>query len=280
MARARESMGEEALGFVKGFRYLMQDKRRGTMGGEGFVEGVRWCAGEGYVFELGVDGTEGGGSGNGGEGEGEGRGGDLWQLEEAVGFLGRVYAGLRGGSGEGVVVVIGMWICVSVPVCGWGWDGMGVDGAFAVGVDHMCKPDMRSDDADPETRHAMFSEWEERIKQFARFPNTYMKLSGAFSQIAPLPSHDDARPWSVTPELRAAKSRIAPWVAAVFRAFGPERIMFGSDWPVCNLGRGGGKVAWRNWRWVVEDVVRDLCLSEGEKRAVWAGTAARAYSLS
>lgn len=84
----------------------------------------------------------------------------------------------------------------------------------------------------------------------------------------------------MTAELRAAKSRIAPWVAAVFRASGPDRIMFGSDWPVCNLGGGGAKVAWRNWRWVVEETLRDQSLSEDEKAAVWGGTAARASKIS
>lgn len=147
-------------------------------------------------------------------------------------------------------------------------------------VDHMCKPDMGAGDTDAATRDAVFAEWEEHIKRFARYPQMYMKLSGAFSQIPPLPAHDEARPWSVTPELRAAKSRVAPWVSAVFRAFGPERIMFGSDWPVCNLGGGGGKVAWWNWRWVVEEILRDLGLSEEQKRAVWGGTAARAYKIS
>lgn len=92
VSRARATVGAEAWGLVKGFRYLVQDKRRGTMGMEGFVEGVRWCGREGFVFELGVDV----------------RGGGLWQLEEGVGFLGRVYAGLEGGrEGERVVVVIG-----------------------------------------------------------------------------------------------------------------------------------------------------------------------------
>lgn len=270
MGRARESVGEEAWGFVKGFRYPVQDKGPGTMGMEGFVEGVRGCAETGYTFELGIDGMEGKGTGG----------------VVAVGGGGGVFgegvcAGEGGGGGGGggcywyVRFVLFCFECV-------GGCRMGVDDAFRVGRrSHVqVKPDMSSDDAVRETRDAMFSEWEERIRHFARFPHTYMKLSGAFSQIAALPSHDDARPWSVTPELRAAKSRIAPWVAAVFRAFGPERIMFGSDWPVCNLGGGGGKVAWRKWRWVVEEVVRDVDLSEGEKRAVWAGTAGRAYRIS
>lgn len=65
----------------------MQDKPRGTMLEEGFVEGVRWVLERGWVFELGIDLRSGG----------------EWQGEEAVEMLGRVFAG--DGSGEGWVVV-------------------------------------------------------------------------------------------------------------------------------------------------------------------------------
>lgn len=93
VSRARASVGNEDWGLVKGFRYLVQDKEAGTMGADGFVEGVRWCGREGMVFELGVDAGVG-----------------MWQLEEGVRVLGRVYKGLEGEGeeGKGAVVVIGM----------------------------------------------------------------------------------------------------------------------------------------------------------------------------
>ena len=46
---------EEFRGLLKGFRYLVQDKSLGTCLAEGFVEGVRWCGQNGFVFDLGVD---------------------------------------------------------------------------------------------------------------------------------------------------------------------------------------------------------------------------------
>lgn len=109
VGRAREAVEEEeAWGLGKGFRYLVQDKGRGTMGREEFVEGVRWCAGEGYVFELGFDGMEGKGTRS------------LWQLEEAVGYLGRVYARVREGRGRGGWLLLVCGICVLV-ILVWVW---------------------------------------------------------------------------------------------------------------------------------------------------------------
>jgi len=46
---------EELRRLLKGFRYLVQDKPSGTCLAEGFVEGVRWCGQNGFVFDLGVD---------------------------------------------------------------------------------------------------------------------------------------------------------------------------------------------------------------------------------
>jgi len=46
---------EELRRLLKGFRYLVQDKPLGTCLAEGFVEGVRWCGQNGFVFDLGVD---------------------------------------------------------------------------------------------------------------------------------------------------------------------------------------------------------------------------------
>jgi L-rhamnono-1,4-lactonase len=68
----------DAFGKVRGFRYLVQDKPEGTMGKEGFVDGVKWLGRKGYVFDLGVDQRSGG----------------LWQLEAAVEMIERAHAGV------------------------------------------------------------------------------------------------------------------------------------------------------------------------------------------
>ncbi|KAI9880779.1 MAG: hypothetical protein M1830_000215 [Pleopsidium flavum] len=178
------------------------------------------------------------------------RSGGIWQLDEAIKMISRAH---EDEAEEDKVVII---------------------------VNHMCKPNMRIDAWPPTEKSAVFVEWEDRIRRLASFPNTYMKISGAFSEILPLPAHDVNEPWSVTDKLTEATSRVGCWILSVFRIFGPERVMFGSDWPVCNPGGGGGKVAWRNWRWLVDNMLQDLPLSERDKQAVWSSNAAKAYRIS
>jgi L-rhamnono-1,4-lactonase len=97
---------------------------------------------------------------------------------------------------------------------------------------------------------------------------TYMKLSGCFSelpdQLKQRPAHD-------------IFSAILPWLAVVVAAFGPGRIMFGSDWPVCTVGVGDD--AWTKWHKIV-DMVCDLAgLSAEDQAMLWSGTAKEAYKI-
>ena len=73
--RERSAGGLELL---KGFRYLVQDKPRGTMLTEKFIESLRWMGRNGYSFDLGVDARSGG----------------IWQLEEAGQMVERVHHGI------------------------------------------------------------------------------------------------------------------------------------------------------------------------------------------
>lgn len=64
-----------------------------------------------------------------------------------------------------------------------------------------------------------------------------MKLSGAFSELPPLPS-----PTPETSEedvITSTVERLRVWTDVIFDNFGPRRVMFGSDWPVCNTNGGG-----------------------------------------
>jgi L-fuconolactonase len=89
--------------------------------------------------------------------------------------------------------------------------------------------------------------WATALRAFAAQPNTVCKLSGLVG--------------------------VAPSAAdTVLAAFGPDRVMFGSDWPVCLLAAGYADVV---------DLARTLTagLSESERAAVFAGTAARVYGI-
>jgi L-rhamnono-1,4-lactonase len=74
-----ENHAGESFGKVKGFRYLVQDKPKGTMLQDGFIEGLKWMGRKGYVFDLGVNQHDGG----------------KWQLEEAVEMIGKAHEGVE-----------------------------------------------------------------------------------------------------------------------------------------------------------------------------------------
>lgn len=66
-----EKRAEGSWGKIKGFRYLVQDKPKGTMLTTDFIEGLKWLGKKGFVFDLGVDQHSGG----------------RWQLDEAVDMI-------------------------------------------------------------------------------------------------------------------------------------------------------------------------------------------------
>lgn len=84
-------------------------------------------------------------------------------------------------------------------------------------IDHISKPDM--------TR-PLDAGWCAAIETLASMPNIYCKVSG-------LPTEAGAD-WSA--------ERIRPFVAFVAKAFGPRRLVFGSDWPVCGLAASYAQV--------------------------------------
>jgi L-fuconolactonase len=88
-------------------------------------------------------------------------------------------------------------------------------------------------------------------------PNTVCKLSGMVTEADPARwTSDDLRPYADT----------------VLEAFGPDRTMFGSDWPVCTLAATYGQVV-RS----AEELTSGL--DGSERRSVFAGTAGRVYRV-
>ena len=139
-------------------------------------------------------------------------------------------------------------------------------------VDHLCKPNLRLESDDTRS-HPDFLEWKDLVTEMARASSrTYMKLSGAFSELLPLEAESE-------PDFDAIVERLQPWTDVVFDAFGADRVMFGSDWPVCNIGGGGNDVSWSRWRRVVEEVLERRGLSEEQKRGVWGTVALHAYGI-
>jgi L-fuconolactonase len=115
-------------------------------------------------------------------------------------------------------------------------------------LDHLSKPPIADGHLEP---------WATQIRELAKAPNVYCKLSGMVTEA-------DPSIWKVA-DLR-------PYAEVVLEAFGPERVMFGSDWPVCLLAASYTQVV---------TAAEVLCaeLSPAEREAVFAGTATRAYRL-
>ncbi|MDF3289032.1 amidohydrolase family protein [Streptomyces silvisoli] len=116
-------------------------------------------------------------------------------------------------------------------------------------LDHAAKPPVARGEWQP---------WAGLITELAAAPNVVCKLSGLVTEA-------DWRSW--TPE------RILPYARHVLDAFGPGRVMYGSDWPVCTLAAGYGQVLA-----LAERCVADL--GPTERAAVLGGTAARVYGLN
>ena len=95
--------------------------------------------------------------------------------------------------------------------------------------------------------------WESGLRAVAAQPHVYAKISGLAGLV-----HD--------PE------RLRRVVGVAVETFGPDRLMYGSDWPLARLG--AGPVAWRA---AVDGLIAEL--SAGERHAIMSGTATRWYGL-
>jgi L-fuconolactonase len=115
-------------------------------------------------------------------------------------------------------------------------------------LDHAGKPPIAS---------GALAAWADAIRAFAALPNTVCKLSGLATEAT----------------LGAPPAAFAPVADVVLSAFGVDRVMFGSDWPVCLLASDYAGVVR-----LAEALVAGL--SDPERSAVFAQTAARVYGIS
>lgn len=115
-------------------------------------------------------------------------------------------------------------------------------------LDHVAKPRIRDN---------ILAPWDRNIRELARRPNVYCKLSGLVTEA-------DFRTWT--------EEQLRPYMEVVLEAFGPSRVMFGSDWPVCRVA-----VQYVRWHRIVAEFVSGL--SPAEQDRVLGGTAVEAYRL-
>ncbi len=111
-------------------------------------------------------------------------------------------------------------------------------------LDHMAKPPIKSGSLEP---------WTRGMQTLAAFPNVYCKVSGLVTEA-------DWQHWK--------RADLKPYLDVAFECFGPERLMIGSDWPVCKVAASYptvmGEVVDYLGRQTVE--VRDAVLGRNAQR--------------
>ncbi len=115
-------------------------------------------------------------------------------------------------------------------------------------VDHLAKPGIRDGAMEP---------WRGRMRELARRPHVCCKLSGMVTEAGPSWQPVDLR----------------PYMDVVLEAFGPSRLMYGSDWPVCLLAADYERVVG-----VVSQFADQL--TKDEAAQIMGGTASRFYGIT
>jgi L-fuconolactonase len=115
-------------------------------------------------------------------------------------------------------------------------------------LDHLAKPQVKDSRIEP---------WRTNIQRIAERENVFCKLSGLVTEA-------DWKNWT--------EGQLSVYLGTVLEAFGPRRVMFGTDWPVCLLATSYAK-------WY--ELVKAFCakLSLAEQARVFGETAVETYNL-
>jgi L-fuconolactonase len=115
-------------------------------------------------------------------------------------------------------------------------------------IDHLAKPDIKNGNID---------QWAKDMKTIAQNENVSCKVSGMVTEA-------DWKEWKY--------EDFEPYMDVVFEAFGIDRVMYGSDWPVCRVAATYGEMLSIPETYVAK-------LSETEQSKFWGGNATKFYKL-
>jgi L-fuconolactonase len=115
-------------------------------------------------------------------------------------------------------------------------------------IDHLAKPEIKDGRREP---------WAGYMRTLAQNSNVYCKISGLVTEA-------DWQHWK--------PKDMEPYLDAVFEAFGPDRVMFGSDWPVCLLA-----ASYRQVKELIDSYVQEHSRENREK--IFGQNAIRFYGL-
>ncbi len=115
-------------------------------------------------------------------------------------------------------------------------------------IDHLAKPDIKT---------GKNESWANEIRHVAQHSNVWCKVSGLVTEA-------DWKAWQ--------PDDLKPYLDVVWETFGPGRVMFGSDWPVCLLA-----TSYKLWVDIMKDYTASF--SDDEKRMFWGNNAVSFYGL-
>jgi len=115
-------------------------------------------------------------------------------------------------------------------------------------LDHIAKPRIKEGLVQP---------WRDNLRELAKRPNVWCKISGVVTEA-------DHKKWN--------EAQVRFYIDTALDAFGPRRIMFGSDWPVCLEA-----TTYKNWVELMRRATKNL--SQPERDMIFGGSAAAAYRI-
>jgi L-fuconolactonase len=115
-------------------------------------------------------------------------------------------------------------------------------------IDHLAKPNIKEGE---------WESWQKDINEIAQYPNVYCKISG-------MATEDNWNSWTM--------DTLKPYIETAVEAFGTDRIMFGSDWPVCLLASSYSK-----WLETLQNYFNTFSIDE--QASFFANNAIKFYKL-
>lgn len=248
---AEEVAGPKLWEKIVGFRYLLQGKEEGEVkslvSNDDWIENIvslgKGRGGKGWAFDVGVDIHRDG--------------------TDPLGAVGEMILKVRereaqnGSGGQLVRFVLSKSLCV--PKLNLRKLSM-----LTCCADHLCKHALTTNSATEPT-----SAWLDAVSKLGPDQDVFMKLSGAFNEF------EKATPSSAAEIVKS----LTPITLRVLDAFS-DRVMFGSDWPVCNVGGPAGeKGNWGLWVESVELLLEEAHVAEEKTEQVWWKAGSKAYGV-
>ncbi|KAI0461279.1 hypothetical protein LJB42_000945 [Komagataella kurtzmanii] len=137
-------------------------------------------------------------------------------------------------------------------------------------MNHLTKPDYYNMDIDQDR----FDKWKHFMSEIKQHSDSYIKVSGGFSELSPALS---ARIKAGKFEVDEVVDLINPWFETCLNLWGPERMIWGSDYPVCTIN--GGEVAVARWIEITEKLFDRHGFTPEQKQAIYYDNVLKAYNL-